>query len=194
MNRLKYRLVELRRTLSFLLVVTMLALLSSAGASTLEDPLTIFFESSDGERIPIGELQLTPGKDGFNISVDMNGEKLEENFLSMRPFKCLPHPDRTLCHLVYPYQNNRFITEDDLTDLEYDLLFLHKSASEYGIDAWNGMYYELTATEKGFIGELRETDLNVLIAPPPEGVLRPIERTELHEPSDTHWARRIIIE
>lgn len=179
---------------TFLLVVTTLALSFSAVASTFNSPLTIYLQPNEGERIPIGSLELTPKNQGHEIKVVLNDEHFEDHFLSMRPFKCLPHPDKMLCHLVYPYANDRFISEKDLTDLEYALLFLHKSQAEYGIDAWNGMYYEMTRTDKGFSGELRETDLNVLVAPPKDGNKRPILRSELHEASDTHWARTIIIE
>jgi len=81
-----------------------------------------------------------------------------------------------------------------LTDLEYDLLFLHKTHQEYGIDAWNGLYFKLAVSGDGLTGELRETDLNVLQAPPEDGDLRPIDPNELYEPSDKHWPRRVLIE
>ena len=107
-------------------------------------------------------------------------------------FKCLPHTTQVVCYLAYPYENKRFITKDDVTDLEYDLLFLHKSPQEYGIDAWNGFYYDLEMTEMGFVGELRETDLNVLASPPEEP--RPIKDEDLHPASDKHWPRRMTIQ
>ena len=124
----------------------------------------------------------------------LDDSKFENKFLSMRPFDCLPHPQQVVCHLAYPYEIKHHITSDDLTDLEYDLLFIHKRPEEYGIDAWNGFYYEMKMTDSGFEGELRETDLNVLAAPPKDGNLRPIKRSELHEASDKHWPRRVIIE
>lgn len=163
-------------------------------ATSLKSKLAITIESKDGKRIHIGELMLVPDKDGYKTTVILDDSKFEDKFLSMRPFNCLPHPQQVVCHLAYPYENKRFISSDDLADLEYDLLFIHKKPEEYGIDAWNGFYYEMKMTDSGFEGELRETDLNVLAAPPKDGNLRPIKRTELHEASDKHWPRKVIIE
>ena len=73
------------------------------------------------------------------------------------------------------------------------MLFLHKTPQEYGINAWNGLYFKLAENDEGLVGELRETDLNVLQAPPEDGDLRPINPHELYEPSDKHWPRRVLI-
>lgn len=159
----------------------------------LASELQILMEDAGGRTLPIGTLHLEPLEDGYRTKVELDESVFEDQFLSMRPFKCLPDPRETVCYLPYPYENRRQIREGDLTDLEYDLLFLHKSSSEYGINAWNGFYYELTRTQDGFTGELRETDLNVLAAPPEAGDLRPIERSALFEASDKHWPRRLII-
>lgn len=176
---------------------TVLLVLGLAIASpALPDPgevLTIRLVPHDGDPVEIGRLHLQPEGGGYRFRVELDQARFEEQFLSMRPFKCLPHPEQVVCHLPYPYENRRFISAGNLTDLEYDLLFLHKTPGEYGIDAWNGLYYELRMSDGGFVGELRETDLNVLAAPPEPGDLRPIERSELHEASDKHWPRTIVI-
>lgn len=158
----------------------------------LPPEMVITLHADDGTSIPIGKLQATREGEAYRIEVTLDAAKFEDKFLSMRPFKCLPHPSLVVCHLPYPYENKRRVTKNDVTDLEYDLLFLHKSPQEYGIDAWNGLYYDLEMTETGFIGELRETDLNVLAAPPEE--LRPIKDADLHPASDNHWPRRITIQ
>ncbi len=111
----------------------------------------------------------------------MNDAVFSDEFLSMRPFKCIHQNEQMLCHLVYPYEKLGYITQQDLTDLEYDLLFLHKSASEYGINAWNGLYYRLQLDTSGLTGSLREVDLNILAAPPEQGDLRPITADMLYE-------------
>ena len=165
----------------------------TAGGATLGPELTIRLHPDGGEPIALGRLMLTPEGGGYRFRVQFDEDRFEDQFLSMRPFKCLPHPTQVICHLAYPYENRRFITTDDLTDLEYDLLFLHKSPQEYGINAWNGFYFELRMTDGGLEGELRETDLNVLASPPEEGDLRPIRRAELYPASDRHWPRRITI-
>ncbi|MEW8506413.1 MAG: hypothetical protein AB2598_06890 [Candidatus Thiodiazotropha sp.] len=146
------------------------------------------------ELIELGKLHLLKGGDAQSYRIEWDEAKFENHFLSMRPFKCLSHPVQLICHLPYPYEINRQIKDGDLTDLEYDMLFLHKTPQEYGINAWNGLYFQFKHTDNGFVGELRETDLNVLQAPPDDGDLRPIDPGALYEPSDKHWLRRILIE
>ena len=68
---------------------------------------------------------------------------------------------------------------DDLSDLEYQLLFLLKKPTEFGIDAWNGLYYKLGIEEDGSItGKLMEGDLNSLQSPPSEKYAKPIDLGE----------------
>jgi hypothetical protein len=177
------------------LVLLGLCLCDWVGAAepALPEKLRISIEASDGRSLPIGTLHLVPQDGGYRTRVTLDDSAFEAQFLSMRPFQCLPHPEETVCYLPYPYENRRFIRDGDLTDLEYDLLFLHKSPAEYGIDAWNGFYYRLSRTPDGFTGTLYETDLNVLAAPPERGELRPIKPSELYEASDRHWPRRLTI-
>ncbi len=155
--------------------------------------MAITLHGTDGQSIRIGTLKLTPDADGYRSEVVLDDSRFEDHFLSMRPFKCVPHAKQMICHLPYPYVNRRHITEHDLTDLEYDLLFLHKRPEEYGIDAWNGFYYELRVSDGGIVGELRETDLNVLAVPPATGERRPIGKADLHPAADAHWPQRITI-
>ncbi|MES9992786.1 MAG: hypothetical protein ABW098_12580 [Candidatus Thiodiazotropha sp.] len=154
----------------------------------------ILGQNPQQELIKLGELNLADEGSAQRYRIEWDEAKFENHFLSMRPFKCLSHPVQLICHLPYPYEINRRISDSDLTDLEYDMLFLHKTPQEYGINAWNGLYYQFRRTENGFAGELRETDLNVLQAPPEEGDLRPIDPDALYQPSDKHWLRRILIE
>jgi hypothetical protein len=176
-----------------LLLFMMLPIGTLYGADSVERK-TVWLESRDQQKTRIATLFLTPEEQGYRTRIELNDAVFEDQFLSMRPFKCLPHPQQMLCYLPYPYELPRRITDADLTDLEYDLLFLHKTPSSYGIDAWNGFYFELQREAEGFVGKLRETDLNVLAAPPRKGELRPIKRNALYEASDTHWPRRILIE
>lgn len=155
----------------------------------------IGLQDAQGAIRELGRLTLEPvASAGFSYRIDWDDSRFKDYFLSMRPFNCIPHPVQLVCHLAYPYEIRRIISEQDLTDLEYDLLFLHKTPTEYGISAWNGLYYDLSVSADGLIGELRETDLNVLQAPPEGGNLRPIDPNELYEPSDRHWPRRVVIE
>lgn len=167
-----------------------------AGLGTMiaqaDDARRIFLVPADGTRIGVGAVHLEP--DGA-YRVVWDDSKFGDFFLSMRPFKCLEGPEKLWCRVDYPYQNNRRISDSDLTDLEYDLLFVWKNAKDYGIDMWNGVYYELTDEGAGLVGRLYDMDMNVLASPPEDGNLRPIEADMLDEADpDSHWLPRIVIE
>ena len=152
----------------------------------------IYLVPGEGERIDAGALHLEP--DGA-YRVVWDDTRFGDFFLSMRPFKCLEGTEKLWCRVEYPYENNRRIGDGDLTDLEYDLLFVWKNANDYGIDMWNGVYYDLSASGDGWEGALFEMDMNVLAAPPEDGNLRPIEPGMLEEGDpDSHWLPRIVIE
>ena len=98
-----------------------------------------------------------------------------DEFLSMRPFRCLAGAKRMWCHLEYPYGTRGRMTAGDLLDLEYALLFLWRPYDRPSIDAWNGLYFKLAVGPDGAIaGELHEADFNVLAVPPGEPNARPI--------------------
>lgn len=156
--------------------------------------MSITLHSSQGEAVTIGQVAFQTTGDGTAFTLTLDEALFEDHFLSMRPFKCLPGPTEMLCHLPYPYALTRVVTADDLSALEYELLFIRKQTSEYGIDPWNGRYYVLRLADGGLEGLLHEVDLNVLAAPPEAGNLRPIERNSLHEATgDTHWMPRMTI-
>ena len=54
----------------------------------------------------------------------------------------------------------------DLAWLEHALLFMFKTPSEFGAKLWNGVYFQLKATERGFEGRPQAVDLNRISAPP----------------------------
>lgn len=115
--------------------------------STLAAPLAsaiearpVYLIDTAGERTQIAHF--TVAEDG-SYTLAMVDAPFTDHFLSMRPFKCLEGPTKHWCHVPYPYPNARNISVD-FVDLEYDLLFLWKGASDYGIDTWNGIYYVLT--------------------------------------------------
>ncbi|MBT3038653.1 MAG: hypothetical protein ABW134_17120 [Candidatus Thiodiazotropha endolucinida] len=179
---------------SWFIIILLSGIAEVGTVEAVEEHYRISAENQHKELIPLGALILVDSANGQDYRIEWDEAQFENHFLSMRPFKCLPHPVQLICHLPYPYEIERKIDIDDLTDLEYDMLFLHKTPQEYGINAWNGLYFKFQRDRNGFAGELRETDLNVLQAPPEEGDLRPIDPDALYEPSDKHWLRRIIIE
>lgn len=169
--------------------------INSIAAEIQDGQKEINLVTSEGEKLLIGKISFEKSDDKLSYKISWQEDVFTNEFLSMRPFKCIHHDKQMVCHLIYPYEKQGYITSTDFMDLEYDLLFLHKSATEYGINAWNGLYYKLSQTNKGFTGQLMEVDLNVLAAPPEDGVLRPITNDMLHEADPTvHIYPKLLIE
>ena len=171
---------------SVLIFVITLMMLSAQTA--FAESYTITLKGNADESIKIGVLTTTPSakeseKKVVDYKIKWDTTEFEDHFLSMRPFKCLPAGEKLWCYTPYPYEIKRQISADDMTDLEYDLIFVWKPKGEYGINLWNGVYYKLEATEFGWKGTMQEYDLNVLGIPPEKGELRPILKKDLHEAS-----------
>ena len=143
----------------------------------------IYLVDSMDVETKIGEVKFTATAEGSTaVSVDMDNNSFSEHFLSMRPFRCIEDESEWFCYLEYPYDLRQLITTDDLSDLEYQLLFIKKLPSEFGIDAWNGLYYKLEHHTDGSItGKLLEGDLNVLQSPPDEKFAKPVDLGEFIE-------------
>lgn len=185
---------HLKRLVQFACVAAVL-LLGSASALDLKPEMTITAYDRDGNPHLIGELRSQPKGDGYAIEVKLADDRFSEHFLSMRDFQCLDLGKEMVCHLAYFYDIKNHVTASDLTDLEYQLLFVRKRPEDYNsINAWNGLYYRLEYRDGKLYGTLMETDLNVLAAPPEDGDLRPIKPDALYEASDTQWLPRIVIE
>ncbi len=151
--------------------------------------------AADGVSKRIGSVVFTPKEDGAEISVSIDGADFQDEFLSMRPFRCLPDRKEVWCHLAYPYKLRGRVTASDLTDLEYALLFLFKPPGDYGINAWNGLYFKLSLGADGVIsGAVHEVDLNVLAVPPEQDFARPVRAPDLNEVDpDSHRFARVEI-
>lgn len=167
-----------------------------AGGAAMADPLagtrTVYLQDAGGGRIEIASVRFSP-TGGYNVT--MAEEPFTDHFLSMRPFKCLEGPAKHWCHVPYPYELHREVSAEDLTDLEYDFLFLWKDATEYGIDMWNGVYYLLEPEGEHLVGRLHEMDMDILSAPPEDGNLRPVREVDLEEGDpDSHWLPVLVIE
>lgn len=154
---------------------------SFAANDTATETKKVTLIGKDGSRLEIASVTLTKTEQGEKISINFIEDRFSEHFLSMRPFKCIDG-DQTLCHLPYPYKTKDIITKDNLMDLEYKLLFIHKGAGEYGINFWNGVYYRLKREDDGsFTGVVWETDMDELAAPPEVEYSRPIGGDDLSE-------------
>ena len=180
---------------AFLFFLFSILLSSNIFALQTDHAMTVTLQTDDGkESVDIGQITFTAKEEGYSYQFVLNEDNFEKQFLSMRPFDCMQKPEIMICHLPYPYKNNRTISTEDIADLEYDLLFLHKSPGAYGIDAYNGIYYKLQITDKGITGALHDIDLNVLKIPPEEGNLRPVTLDMLYEPtSSKHWFEKVLI-
>lgn len=148
-----------------------------------------------GTRHIVAKIEFENMPDSYSYKLAWNEEAFSDHFLSMRPFRCLEGVKKLWCRVPYPYENRREITPESLTDLEYDLLFVWKGATDYGINLWNGVYYRLTITGDRLLGSMHEMDMNLLAAPPEQGNLRPIKTQDLHEAeADSHWLPELVIE
>lgn len=170
--------------LLFILLLTTYSSVSATSVFIGSKTITLIGNGSDS--LEIGSIQFNKENERTSYDIKFNGKMFSDEFLSMRPFKCIHKSGQMICHLLYPYKKQGYISEHDLVDLEYDLLFLHKALDEYGINPWNGMYYDLKLVKGGLEGILKEVDLNVLAAPPEEGNLRPITRDMLHDAETEH--------
>lgn len=174
-------------------------ILGLIGMSVSAEPLMgqkeIALTGANDDRVVIGKIEFEPTSDGANYKIIWSDSAFTDHFLSMRPFKCVEGSKNHWCHVPYPYQIRRHVSAGDLTDLEYDLLFLWKGAGEYGINMWNGVYYRMHIDGDRLIGELHEMDMDTLSAPPPEGELRPVQEKDLHESDpESHWLPVVVIE
>ncbi|WP_155886669.1 hypothetical protein [Actibacterium atlanticum] len=171
----------------------------SPGVALAELPLgerTVYLKAESGERRAVASLTFEQaGPDEVSYSLSVVDDAFGDYFLSMRPFQCLESSEKHWCYVPYPYENNRKISADDLTDLEYDLLFIWKGATEYGINMWNGVYYDLELADGGLNGVLSEINMDVLSVPPEAGNLRPIRSADIHSADpDSHWLPYVVIE
>ena len=166
-----------------------------AMASPLDGDKTIYLVSVEGERTAIGDISFAPDGDASTYTIAMREEPFADHFLSMRPFKCLEGPAKHWCFVPYPYEIKRKVSADDLTDLEYDLLFIWKGATEYGINMWNGVYYRLEIEGDKLVGRLHEMDMDILSAPPDDGDLRPVGEYDVEESDpESHWLPVVVVE
>ncbi len=169
---------------------------AEAGPAALpEGQKIITLTSADGTALVIGTAAFIADGTGAKVSVQMSAPEYQDEFLSMRPFRCLPGDKETWCHLEYPYEVAGHVTAADLVDLEYKLLFLFKPPAGYGIDAWNGLYFKLAVQDDGTIsGNVHDVDLNVLAVPPDDRKARVVTHKDLTavEPGSHRFARVVI--
>lgn len=187
--------MKLARLLSLILLCWLLTPILHADEKIISRTVTL--KSGAADSIDIASIQLSKQQDGSYIyTLDMDQSKFTNHFLSMRPFKCFQGAKQMLCYLPYPYAKTHSFGVSDLQDLEYDLLFIHRKSTDYGIDPWNGIYYKLSLQKDAKLtGVLKEVDLDILATPPEEGVIRPISKQDLNDADpDSHSYPYLVIQ
>lgn len=149
-----------------ILIVVMLLLTTSSYADIFEGAKKIYLLSAANELTHFANVTFTPEDNRIAYQVTLIDTPFENQFLSMRPFQCVMGKKQVMCHVPYPYEKTGYITQEDLTELSYDLLFLHKNPAEYGINLWNGIFYKLSIEGETVKGTVHEVDMNVIASPP----------------------------
>jgi hypothetical protein len=146
-----------------------------------------------GKRLFIGSISFSAQKDTIQYQINLEHKLFKDYFLSMKEMKCLEGPE-LWCHLAYPYNNPRNITNTDFRWLSHDLLFMYKKSSEFGANFDHGMYYDFKLESGKLIGTAMAMDLNLLAAPPEDQTNPPITIHDIDEIELTNrWLPKIEI-
>ena len=149
-----------------IIFVLLIGATSVVQASFYDGLKKIYLVSSGGELTHIANVAFELQDNKIKYSVTLVDKPFDDHFLSMRPFKCIKGKIQVMCYVPYPYEKSGFISHDNLTELSYDLLFLHKSPAEYGINLWNGVFYQLKKEADRIVGLVYEVDMNTIASPP----------------------------
>mgnify|MGYP000974520803 CR=1 FL=1 len=178
--------------LALLIVGNLSAVAADTQTQLPDGQKVITLVGHEGERIDIGTATFSKSGDTAAFEIVLGSPAFADEFLSMRPIPCIAGAKETWCHLAYPYDLARRIRADDLTDIEYALLFLFKSPSGYGIDPWNGLYFRMTLGDDGALtGTLHDVNLDPLGLPPADRSARLIAPSDLtlSDPARHRFAR-----
>ena len=192
-----------RPVLAACLAAGMAALLALAAlpaqAWALAGPHAVLLPARDGSRQQLGTVTFSPpaaGDDGRSaFTLVMDSARFKDYFLSMKEFKCVEGTAEVFCHVPYPYRQPGSVTLTDLAWLEHALLFMFKPPSEFGAKLWNGIYFQLTLTERGLEGRPPAVNLNRISAPPANPSVppyRPALRDDITP--GARWFNRLMIE
>lgn len=169
------------------------AWVSPVTAADLAGRKQISLLAEQGEKVVIGHAEFAPKGGRYSFRVVLSDQPFGDYFLAMRPFKCIAHSVQQVCH--FPYRTSGQISEDDLVDLEYALMFLHKKPQAVSVDPWNGVYYRMQVVDSRIEGSAHNVDMNLVIEAPFDTPERLIAAKDLH-PADagSHRFPRLVIE
>ena len=163
-----------------LLLLVLISIHSICLAGPLDGAKKIYLVSATNELTHVANVEFRKNENNIAYTVSIVDAPFENQFLSMRPFQCMMGSKQVMCHVPYPYEKKGFVTEENLMDLSYDILFLHKNPSEYGINMWNGIFYKLELNDEQIDGAVFEVDMNTL-ASPPDNLDEPFSEDEIFE-------------
>lgn len=121
----------------------------------------------DGQRVRIGTVTFGPANAGRStFRIRMDHAVMQDHFLSMREFKCLPATQEISCFVPYPHPHPGTVSASDFSWLEHNLLFFFKQPADFGAKLWNGIIFKFSPTPSGLVGTPQAVDLNRIGAPP----------------------------
>lgn len=153
---------------------------SVLASPSLEGEKHVYLLDKQGNEYPIGSVHFMAADSGSKYSLHMEHERFKDFFLSMKEMKCLEGPE-LMCHLAYPYDQPRTVTEQELGWLSHDLLFMYKQPAEFGANFWNGVYYQLRIEDGVIKGNAQAVDLNMLASPPDDLSVLPFGKWDREE-------------
>lgn len=155
-----------------LALVVLNSLPISGHAADLAGHKTVSLVTQAGEKVVIGQVDLSPKKEGgYAFNLTFKRDAFRETYMQETYFLCLPDTRREICHFPFPPgdyapdDSSGTFTAGDLKALEHALLFTYKRPAPADVDIalFNGMYYRLTIVGDRIEGTVFGVDFNHLI-------------------------------
>jgi hypothetical protein len=150
----------------------------------------------DGQKTRIGAVTfraVESGKSTFRVKMDH--AVMQDYFLSMREFKCLPAAQEISCFVPYPYTHPGNVSASDFGWLEHNLLFFFKQPADFGAKLWNGIIFKFGPTSTGLVGTPQAVDLNRIGVPPEDLGVPPYGRFDRDDfQPGSRWIQELRIE
>jgi hypothetical protein len=143
----------------------------------------VVISDKQGNAINIGHAALSTQ----SVAFEKDESVFKDFFLSMKEMKCLEGPE-IWCHIPYPYEKQGITEENKAQWLSHELLFMYKRPDQFGAQLWQGVYFDLTADENGYVGLAYGVDLNELASPPKDLSEPPLRLLDMEELEiDERW-------
>lgn len=149
-----------------------------AASQGFAEEKTVVLTARSGERIQIGHIDLRPAGDGQDFTITIASARFVDLYMEDRSFQCLPEETYHFC--LIPFLVSGHIAEGRFAELEHALLFIRKSKNDVALNPFNGQYYEMSSSRKGFVGKARDVDFVDVVAASnkPQGPV--VKKEDLH--------------